>query len=552
MVRHTLADELRSAILRAQEGGDIAFTTLPEIQIERPQDQSHGDFASGIALRLARSVRMSPLQLAHIIVAQLPPIDAVEAVSVAPPGFINFTLRREWLAGQVTHILSAPEQYGSLSLGGGSRVQIEFVSANPTGPLHVGHGRGAVLGSTLANVLAAAGYSVQREYYLNDMGNQIRTFAKSLYTRYLQVLGEKVEMPPDGYMGDYVTALARTIVESHGARFRDMGEEGGVTAIGDLGTSVLTDGIKRELSLLNVEFDEWFSERSLHESGEYARVLTLLRDGGYVVERDGAVWFESSVLGEDKDNVLVRGDGSSTYFASDVAYHYDKFVRREFDRVIDIWGADHQGHIPRMKAVVKTFGVDPDRLTVLTCQLVTLRRGQEIVRASKRSGDVVSLQELVEEVGSDACRYTFLARSADSQMDFDIELAKAQSAENPVYYVQYAHARIASILKTAAERGITAQQFDTSVLKDDAEFALLRVLARLPEVVEEVVRTLEPHHLPYYAQELATAFHVFYKQCRVLSDDPALTQARLALVKAAKAVLARTLGLMSVAAPDQM
>jgi arginyl-tRNA synthetase len=552
MVRHTLADELRSAVLRAQEGGDIAFTTLPEIQIERPQDQSHGDFASGIALRLARSVRMNPLQLAQIIVAQLPPIDAVESVSVAAPGFINFTLRREWLAGQVKQILSAPEQYGSLTLGGGSRVQIEFVSANPTGPLHVGHGRGAVLGSTLANVLAAAGYSVQREYYLNDMGNQIRTFARSLHTRYLQVLGDEVEMPADGYMGDYVTALARTIVESHGTRFRDMGEDSGIAAIGDLGTSVLTDGIRRELALLNVEFDEWFSERSLHENGEYARVLTLLRDGGYVVERDGAVWFESSVLGEDKDNVLVRGDGSSTYFASDVAYHYDKFIRREFDRVIDIWGADHQGHIPRMKAVVKTFGVDPDRLTVLTCQLVTLRRGQEIVRASKRSGDVVSLQELVEEVGSDACRYTFLSRSADSQMDFDIELAKAQSAENPVYYVQYAHARIASILKTAAERGIDDQPFDTAALKDEAEFSLLRVLARLPEVVEEVVRTLEPHHLPYYAQELATAFHVFYKQCRVLSDDPALTQARLALAKATKAALARTLGLMGVSAPDQM
>jgi arginyl-tRNA synthetase len=552
MVRQTLTDSLRNAILQAQEGGEIAFTTLPDIQIERPQDPAHGDFASGIALRLARSVRMNPLQLAHIIVKRLQPIEAIESVSVAAPGFINFTLRRQWLAELVEKILAAPDMYGSLTMGEGAKVQIEFVSANPTGPLHVGHGRGAVLGSTLANVLAAAGYSVSREYYLNDMGNQIRTFAKSLHARYLQLLGGKAEVPTDGYMGDYVIDLARGIVETHGTRFRDMGEDEGITAIGEIGTAILTDGIRRDLESLNVEFDEWFSEKSLHASGEYDRVIALLREGGYVVERDNAVWFESSVLGEDKDNVLVRSDGSPTYFASDVAYHYDKFIRRGFNRVIDIWGADHQGHIPRMKAVVKSFGIDPEQLTVLTCQLVTLRRGEEIVRASKRSGDVVALRELVDEVGADACRYNFLSRSADSQMDFDIELATKQSAENPVYYVQYAHARIASILKGAAERGLTDEKADISLLQDEAEYALLRVLSRLPEVVEDVARSLEPHHLVYYAQELATAFHAFYKQCRVLSDDPCLTQTRLALVKAAKAVLARTLGLMGMSSPDQM
>lgn len=552
MVRHTLVESLRNAILQAQESGEITFTTLPDIQIERPQDAAHGDFASGIALRLARSVRMSPLQLAHIIVRRLEPIDEVESVSVAAPGFINFTLKREWLAGLVGRILAAPDSYGTLTMGEGVRVQIEFVSANPTGPLHVGHGRGAVLGSTLANALKCAGYDVDCEYYLNDMGNQIRTFAKSLYARYRQVLGDEVEAPADGYMGEYVIDLARSLVETHGSHFRDMGEEAGITAIGDLGMSLITEGIRRDLAFLNVEFDEWFSEKSLHASGEYDRVLALLRDGGYVVERDNAIWFGSSTLGEDKDNVLVRSDGSPTYFASDVAYHYDKFIRRGYDRVIDIWGADHQGHIPRMKAVIKTFGVDPAQLTVLTCQLVTLRRGQEIVRASKRSGDVVSLQELAEEVGPDACRYNFLSRSADSQMDFDIELAKTQSAENPVYYVQYAHARIASILKGAAERGITEVSPDISLLKDEAEYALLRVLSRLPEVVEEVACSLEPHHLPYYAQELATAFHAFYKQCRVLTDDAGLTQTRLALVRAARVVLARTLGLMGVSAPDQM
>jgi arginyl-tRNA synthetase len=409
-----------------------------------------------------------------------------------------------------------------------------------------------VLGSTLANVLAAAGYQTQREYYVNDLGNQIRTFGRSLLARYREVLGIAAEVPADGYHGEYVADLARSIVQTHGRQFLDLPDEDAVAALSSIGTALVTEGIRRDLASLNVEFDEWFSEKSLHDSGEYDHVMSLLRQGGYVADRDGAVWFESSLLGEDKDNVLVRTDGSPTYFASDIAYHYDKFIRRGFDRVIDIWGADHQGHIPRMKAVVKTLGKDPDQLTVITCQLVTLRRGNEIVKASKRSGDVVMLQELVEEVGRDACRYNFLCRSADSQMDFDIELAKSQSSENPVYYVQYAHARIASILRTAAEKGIAIEAADALLLKEDAELDLIRVLARLPEVVDEVARTLEPHHLPYYAQELATAFHVFYKQCRVLNDNREVTQARLALVRAAKVVLKRTLGLMGVAAPEQM
>ncbi len=553
MLRTKLADSLRDAIQSAQESGDIAFTTLPEVLIERPQDPAHGDFASGIALKLARSVRTSPLQLAHIIVRRLEPIDEIASVSVAAPGFINFTVKQTWLFEMIPTILDSADRYGNVAVGAGKSVQVEFVSANPTGPLHIGHGRGAVLGSTLANVLDAAGYKVDCEYYLNDTGNQIRTFGKSLYARYRQSLGDDVQMPADAYLGDYVVDLARSIVDAHGRRFADMPEDEGTQALCDIGTAMLTDGIRNDLAALNVEFDEWFSERSLYESGEYAEAMGLLRDGGYVAEREGAVWFESSLLGEDKDNVLVRSDGSPTYFASDVAYHYDKFVRRGYDRVIDIWGADHQGHIPRMKAVVKTLGKDPEQLTVLTCQLVTLRRGEEIVRASKRSGDVVSLRELMDEVGVAACRYIFLSRSPDSQMDFDIELAKRQSADNPVYYVQYAHARIASILRHAQEQAVVIEEApDTGLLTDEAELTLLRVLSRLPEVVDEVARTLEPHQLPYYAQELATAFHAFYKQCRVLTDDTRLTQARLSLVNATKIVLARTLALMGVSAPDHM
>ena len=549
-MKQRLADCLRDAIAASLENGDIAFSTLPEIVIERPQDQNHGDFASGIALKLARQVKMNPLELAHIIVRRMEIPAEVDAVSVAAPGFINFKVKHEWLWSLISTILVAPESYGNLSIGSGIKTQVEFVSANPTGPLHVGHGRGAVIGSTLANVLAAAGYDVQREYYINDMGNQIRTFGRSLHARYLQALGESAEVPADGYMGDYMVDLAADIVHEHGRKFADMETDDATEQLSKVGTAILTEGIKADLAALNVEFDQWFSEQSLFDNGTYDTAMNLLREAGFVTERENAVWFESSLLGEDKDNVLVRSDGSHTYFGSDVAYHYDKLVRRGFDHAIDIWGADHQGHIPRMKAIVKTFGLDPDQLTVMTCQLVTLRRGSEIVRASKRSGDVVTLRELTDEVGADACRYNFLSRSADSQMDFDIELAKKQSADNPVYYVQYAHARIASIIRNAGERDLSNP--DLSLLTDESELDLLRVLSRLPEVVDEVARTLEPHHLPYYAQELATSFHAFYKQCRVLTDDVNLTRARLSLCHAAKCALSRTLSLMGVASPEQM
>jgi len=550
MMKQRLADCLRDAIAAALDSGEIAFSTMPEIVVERPQDPAHGDFASGIALKLARQVKMNPLELAHIIVRRIETPAEVDSIAVAAPGFINFVVKREWLQSLVDLILQSPESYGNIDVGTGRNLQIEFVSANPTGPLHVGHGRGAVIGSTLASVLAAAGYDVSREYYVNDMGNQIRTFGRSLRARYLQVLGQQAEMPADGYMGDYMIDLAREIVSRHGDRLVDMEAEAAATELAALGTAMMTEAIKDDLRALNVTFDNWFSENSLYSSGTYETAINIVRDAGLIAERENAIWFESSLLGEDKDNVLVRSDGSTTYFASDVAYHYDKFVIRGFDHVIDIWGADHQGHIPRMKAVVKTFGLDPEQLTVLTCQLVTLRRGSDVVRASKRSGDVVTLRELIDEVGSDACRYNFLSRSAESQMDFDIELAKTQSADNPVYYVQYAHARIASIIRNAAQREIGA--VDLSLLGDESEMELLRVLSRLPEVIDEVARTFEPHNLPYYAQQLATSFHAFYKQCRVLTDDADLSATRLALARATKSVLSRTLALMGVGSPEQM
>ena len=552
MLKQELARCLQQAVLKAQQEGGLAAAALPEVLIEHPQNPEHGDFASGLPLRMARAMRMSPLAIAEEVSKHIVPPPQVDKVWIAPPGFINFTLRKDWLSKEVESILTAGEMYGDAELGKGKRVQLEFVSVNPTGPLHVGHGRGAVLGSTLANILTAVGYAVEREYYINDMGTQITNFGRSLYARYLQSLGKEATMPPDSYHGNYVADLAREIVQEHGDRFLSLPDTEAVSQLGEVGVAKMLQGIKQDLELLNVVFDCWFSERSLYTGGQYSQAMELLQSGAYVAKKENATWFESSALGEDKDNVLVRSDGSPTYFASDIAYHYNKFLERKFDQVIDIWGADHQGHVPRMKAVLKALGCGPEQLKVIICQLVTLRRGEEIVKVSKRSGDIITLREVIEEVGPDPCRFIFLSRSADSQMDFDMELAKKQSADNPVYYVQYAHARIASILRLAKQREIDYSQGDVSLLTSEPELALIRRLILLPEIVERVAVALEPHHLPYYAQDLATVFHSFYKQCRVVSEDQALTKARLKLVKASQTVLAKVLRLMGMSAPETM
>ena len=520
--------------------------------MERPQNPEHGDYASSLPLKLARATGINPLTIANDMVGLIASSPEVDSIAVAPPGFINFTLKSDWLTKQVDAILRAGDAYGNVDLGQGSRVQVEFVSVNPTGPLHVGHGRGAILGSTLANVLVSGGYKVEKEYYINDTGNQIDAFSRSLYARYQQCLNVDTEMPSDGYFGDYMVDLAKEIVAEEGDRFLALPEAEAVSQLGQLGLTRVMEQIRSDLELLGVDFDVWFSERSLFDNGQYQKAMKLLRDGGYIAEKEDATWFVSTALGEDKDNVVVRGDGSPTYFASDIAYHYNKFVERKFDKVINIWGADHQGHVSRMKAVVGALGIPPERLEVIISQLVTLRRGEEIVRVSKRSGDIITLREVVDEVGTDACRFVFLSRSADAQMDFDLELAKKESPENPVYYVQYAHARIASIFRLAQERGIDYKDGDASLLTTEPELVLIRKLLLLPEVVETVVRNLEPHHLPHYAQDLATIFHSFYKQCRVVSDDEALTKARLKLVEAARIVLAKTLRLMGMNVPEKM
>ncbi len=501
---------------------------------------------------MARSTGMKPLDIASVIIEFIPQTPEIKSVTIAPPGFINFTLSDDWITEQVESIISSGECYGNIDVGAGQKVQIEYVSANPTGPIHVGHGRGAVLGSALATALKAAGFEVQQEYYVNDAGNQVLSFKRSLRVRYLQQLGMDIEMPSEGYFGHYMVDLAREIIDEEGHRFQDMPETEALEQLGLVGLKKMLSVIKDDLAGLGVTFDRWFSEQSLYDSGEYDAVIKMLQQAGYVAEKEGATWFTSSALGESKDNVIVRSDGTPTYFASDIAYHYDKFVHRGFNLGINIWGADHQGHVSRMKSVLQALGIDPGRLHIIISQLVTLRRGEELVRLSKRTGEIITLREVLDEVGPDACRFNFLARSADSQMDFDLELAKQQSAENPVYYVQYAHARICSIIGLARDRQIDYIDGDVTKLVEPAELELLRKMLLLPEIIAQVSDTMEPHHIAYYAQVLATAFHAFYKDCRVVSDNECLSRARLKLMMAARAVLARTLHLMGMSAPESM
>ena len=552
MLREILINLLTEAATKAQKEGKLPSVTLPEITIERPQNADHGDYASNFPLKLARIARANPMVIANELVALLPTAEEIENAKAAPPGFINFTLNNSWLSRQVDQILKDGESFGNNQMGQGKNVQVEFVSINPTGPLHVGHGRGAILGSTLVNILSASGYKVEREYYFNDAGNQMDIFKRSLYARYIQSLGLKAEVPENGYMGNYMIDIAKDIIAEHGDKFQKLSEKDALAQLGDIGIGKVKDKIKKDLKQLHIEFDIWFREQSLYENGQYDKVMKLLRAGGYLADKEGATWFVSTNLGEDKDNVVVRSNGAPTYFATDIAYHYNKFLERHFEKVIDIWGADHQGHVARMKAVVAALGIDPERLQIIIHQMVTLKRGGELVRVSKRTGDLITLEEVMEEVGVDACRFFFLARSASSQMDFDLELAKKQSQENPVYYVQYAHARIASIMRLVDERKIDFTDGDTSLLMTEPELTLIRKLTNFPELIEMATITLEPHHLAYYAQELATTFHAFYKDCRVVTDNEALTKARIKLVMASKVVLAKTLHLMGMNAPDRM
>ena len=550
-----IVDMVTRSLEQARSDGLLQLETVPDVQLERPSNPQHGDFATSLPLRLARATRINPLQLAEELVKLIPAGEQVQRVEAAPPGFINFYLRDSWIQQQVDAVRAAGSEYGNLDIGSGQRMMVEFVSVNPTGPVHVGHTRGAVLGSALANILSAAGYDVTREYYVNDAGSQMEAFYRSVFARYQQALGRDADMPANGYVGDYVTDLAREILTAEGSRFSDLDEEQALKDIGAHARDKMVALIRGDLERIGVVFDSWFSEGSLYQDGEYDEAVGLLRGKDYLSQREGALWFNSTTLGDDKDNVVVRSTGEPTYFASDIAYHYNKFIRRGFDGVVNIWGADHQGHVPRLRLAVAALGIDADRLTVLISQMVTLKRGQELVRASKRAGEFVTLRELADEVGIDACRYFFLARSPSTHMEFDLELAKQESNDNPVYYVQYAHARNSGILNLARSQDLDWSQGDVTLLDHPSELALIRNMLRFPELIAHMARTLEPHHLPHYTMELATAFHWFYENCRVISSNPEDRQvslARLKLVESAQVVFRRSLELMGMTAPERM
>lgn len=559
-IKKEIVSLLQSSFSEAQKNGglpDHLITTHDiESTIERTKNPEHGDISSTLPLRLAKPLKMSPMAIAQAIIREIRPHgNSIRNIVPAIPGFINFHISTKWYAAQVNKIIEAGNKFGNLKIGLGKSVQLEFGSNNPTGPLHVGHGRGVVFGSTLANVLEAAGYRVHREYYINDHGKQIEMFGKSILANYLTNLGTPTMVPNDGYKGEYIGELATELIDTIGDSLLSLDQEQSLKRSTEFGLNEMLSGIKEDLEKLNIHYDEWFSERSLFTSGKYKKSMDILQDNRHTNFEDGALWFASTKLGEDKDNVLVRKNGSPTYFASDIAYHYDKFAVRNFDRVIVVWGADHQGHISRMKAAMEALNIDPDRLTILITQIVTFKQGDESVKLSKRSGNISLLSELISDVGADVCRYFFLSHSSKSQMEFDLELAKQQSNENPVYYIQYAYARAHNILEMANQQNLNFANGDVSYLNAAPEQKLIKSMIKFPEIIDLASQSLEPHHLPYYSMELATAFHGFYDRCRVISDSEDeidVTMARLKLVDASKLVLSRCLNLMGMRSPTSM
>ncbi len=556
MAKERVVALLEQALQRAKEAGDLPITQMPEITVEPPRVKEFGDFASNVAMLLTRELKKPPQQIAATIVKHLPEDPLVSKVEVAGNGFINFTLHPDWLYDVLRDIQRKGDAYGRWNIGQGKRVNVEFVSANPNGPITVAHGRGGAIGDVLANLLEAVGYQVTREFYVNDATNslQMQHFARSLVVRYRQLLGEDVELPEDGYAGEYLVDIARELLEKEGEHLAEGDEEAVIERFRAYAEDAMKRQQQQDLADFGVVFDVWFSENSLHTSGQVAQAIEELKARGYAYEHDGALWLRSTAFGDDKDRVLVRNNGQPTYIAADAAYHKNKF-ERGFDYLIDIWGPDHHGYVARTKAAVAALGYPVENFEVLIYQIVRLFKGGDLVRMSKRAGNVVTLRDVLEEVGKDAARFFFLMRSHDSPLDFDLELAKKESSENPVYYVQYAHARICSILRVAGEQGWTvpaAAETDLSVLREEQELALMKKLDEFPEEVLTSATERAPHRLTRYSMEVADAFHKFYDTCRVVSDDRSLTQARLVLVDATRIVLKNVLALLGVTAPERM
>jgi arginyl-tRNA synthetase len=550
ILRHLITQAAETA----REAGSLHFHGLPDFEVEAPKLAEHGDLATNLALVLASRAGMKPRQTAEILRGHLsPPPGLLAKVEIAGPGFINFFIQDSWWPQVLLEIHRLGGAYGNSDLGRGQRVQVEFVSANPTGPLHIGHGRGAALGDALANLLAATGHEVVREYYINDVGTQILTLGKSLYYRLLELKGEAVAFPEDGYQGDYLKDLAREYLAQGGGFFGPEPREQDFLVLGRYAAKVILDGIKKDLEDFGVRFDSWFSETELYQRGLVDRGFSLLQEKGFLYEKDGALWFKATAFGDEKDRVVKRQSGATTYFASDIAYHLYKF-QQGYELVVDIWGADHHGYVPRLMAATQALGL-PGQLKVILVQLVSLLRQGEPVAMTTRGGTFVTLREVLDEVGKDAARFIFLTRRADAHLDFDLEVAKEQTPENPVYYVQYAHARLASVFRQEGARGREDEAPDQalfSLLNLPEELTLLKMLANYPELVEAAARALEPHRITYFLTELASQLHSYYYKHRFISEDADLTRARLSLVKGVKAVLHHGLAILGVAAPESM
>jgi len=552
-MKETVIQGIKAALAAAVSAGDLPDGEYPDVLLEVPPQKEFGDFATNIAMQSARIAHKSPRMIADILLKHL---DApwLEKAEVAGAGFINFFLKHDIIYDTLCHILEQGKQYGQAPLRAEDTVQVEYVSANPTGPLHVGHGRGAAYGSALVNLLRAAGYNVQSEYYINDAGNQMNNLAASVNARYLELLGKKAEIPENGYHGADIIDTARAIIEQDGDKYLQMDEKDRLEIFKNRAYEEKLKALKRDLESFNVTYDKWFSERTLHPEA-IKKACETLKGNGNMYEKDGALWLKSTAYGDDKDRVVIRDNGVPTYLAADIAYHKNKY-ERQFKKLINIWGADHHGYVARVKAAMAALGLDPNQLEILLLQMVSLFRNGELVKMSKRTGQAITLNELIEEVGTDAARYFFIMRSLDTQLDFDLDLAKSHSNENPVYYIQYANARIFSIYKQIAENGdvfdMTWKNTKWDKLKEERELALIKKMAAYPEEIRKAAADRAPHRIAHFAYEMAGLFHAFYNNCHIIQTDKELEEARLALVTAVQITIANCLAVLGISAPETM
>jgi len=554
-MKQKIKDLIHKASQRAHQKGDLLSAAIGEIEVDEPKAGQHGDFSTNFAMVMAAAQKMQPRKIAETITANIDDCEGIlEKTEVAGPGFINFFVKPSAWHTVLREILEANTAYGATDIGKGQKFQVEYVSSNPTGPLHIGHGRGAAVGDAVANILSFCGYDVQKEYYINDSGRQIRTLGLSVFLRYQELLGRKVQFPDECYQGDYIRDLAADIGSVKGDALLSQPENDAIMVCARFAAGKILDGMRDDLKQFGVEFDCWFSEQSLYDSGRVNEILEKFRKQKIVYQKEGALWFKTSDFGDEKDRVVVKANGETTYFASDIAYHQDKYDRG-FERVVDVWGADHHGYIPRMKAAIEASGHRPDQFDVILVQLVNLLRAGQPVAMSTRAGKFETLRDVINEVGRDAARFIFLTRHHESALDFDLEVAKQKTNDNPVYYVQYVHARISSIMRKGSELGASEILWDDQAaarLEAPEEIDLIKALARYPDVLAGSARSMEPHRVTYYLMDLASAFHAYYNRHRVLADDPLLRCGRFNLVLAVQKVIRNGLTLLGVSAPDRM